>query len=250
MLYIIGTGLTAKSISLEALEIIRNSKIVYIDYYTSKFLIKIEELENVYGVKITIANRNLVERSGDIVDHAKCDIISFLVIGTPLFATTHTDIINRAKQKGIKTKIIHNSSIMNVMGSFGLYSYGFGRTVSIPFYEEYWKPTSFYRYIHENLSIGLHTLVLLDIQAENKLFMDPKIALTQLLYCESVEKLKVLNLETKIITVSRFGDDSEVVHYKKINDLLAIDYGEPLHSMIIPAKMDEVEKDYVDFYFK
>ena len=38
------------------------------------------------------------------------------------------------------------------------------QTVSIPFFTETWRPTSFYARIKQNLAAGLHTLCLLDIK--------------------------------------------------------------------------------------
>ncbi len=50
---------------------------------------------------------------------------------------------------------------MNAVAACGLQLYNFGRTVSICFFTEEWRPDSFYEKILENSSIGLHTLCLL-----------------------------------------------------------------------------------------
>lgn len=50
---------------------------------------------------------------------------------------------------------------MNAIGCCGLQLYNYGRTVSIVFFTETWKPDSFYDKIKDNLSLGLHTLCLL-----------------------------------------------------------------------------------------
>jgi hypothetical protein len=62
---------------------------------------------------------------------------------------------------GIKVQIIHNASIMNACAACGLQLYAFGQTISIPFYNEDWRPNSFYHKMKFNLSGGLHTLCLL-----------------------------------------------------------------------------------------
>lgn len=46
--------------------------------------------------------------------------VAFLVVGDPFGATTHTDLVLRAKQKNIPTKVVHNASIMNAIGCCGL----------------------------------------------------------------------------------------------------------------------------------
>ena len=52
------------------------------------------------------------------------------------------------------------------MGCCGLQVYRFGEIVSIPFFTEKWRPTSFYDKIKKNRKIGLHTLCLLDIKVK------------------------------------------------------------------------------------
>ena len=71
--------------------------------------------------------------------------MAFLVVGDPFGATTHSDLVLRAKELGIphqvcemffmrvssKTivKVVHNASIMNAVGCCGLQLYNFGETV-------------------------------------------------------------------------------------------------------------------------
>lgn len=76
-------------------------------------------------------------------------------------ATTHTDLVMRARELNVPVTIIHNSSIMNAIGECGLQLYNFGQTISIPFFTDTWKPDSFYDKIRDNKSLGLHTLCLL-----------------------------------------------------------------------------------------
>lgn len=71
------------------------------------------------------------------------------------------DLFTRAREMGIKVQIIHNASIMNACAACGLQLYAFGQTISIPFYNEDWRPDSFYHKMKFNLSGGLHTLCLL-----------------------------------------------------------------------------------------
>ena len=127
--------------------------------------------------------------SDEILRNADKEDISLLVVGDPfgcaalqqtvslayystLFyinsATTHTDIILRARNLGIPTQVIHNASIMNAIGACGLQLYNFGQTVSLVFFTETWKPDSFYDRIKENAELGMHTLVLLDIKVKEQ----------------------------------------------------------------------------------
>ena len=83
-------------------------------------------------------------------------------------ATTHTDIILRARALNIPTRVVHNASIMNAVGACGLQLYNFGQTVSLVFFTDTWKPDSFYDRIKENVKLGMHTLVLLDIKVKEQ----------------------------------------------------------------------------------
>jgi diphthine synthase len=86
----------------------------------------------------------------------------------PARATTHTDIILRARALGIPTRVIHNASIINAVGACGLQLYNFGQTVSLVFFTQTWKPASFYDRVKENSDLGMHTLVLLDIKVKEQ----------------------------------------------------------------------------------
>lgn len=58
-----------------------------------------------------LADRNVVESEADtIYASAKEEDVAFLVVGDPLCATTHTDLIIRARELGIK--VTRNLSIM------------------------------------------------------------------------------------------------------------------------------------------
>lgn len=50
-----------------------------------------------------LADRNVVESEADsIYASAKDEDVAFLVVGDPLCATTHTDLIIRARELGVK----------------------------------------------------------------------------------------------------------------------------------------------------
>ena len=129
-LYLIGLGLgDHKDITIKGLEVIKQSKEIYLESYTSILGVKKEELEKFYDKKITEVFREEVEIKFDEVlqDIKKTgEIYSLLVVGDPLCATTHTDIFLRAKKAGINVEIIHNASIMNACGCCGLHLYDFG----------------------------------------------------------------------------------------------------------------------------
>jgi len=169
MLYLIGVGLgDERDITVRGLDAVRSSDKVYLEYYTSILGVNHSKLEEFYGKSIVLADRNFVEEQADemLLDAAKFETISFLVVGDPFGATTHCDLMLRARKIGVVTEVIHNASIMNAIGCCGLQLYSFGEAVSLVFFTESWKPNSFYSKISKNLHHGLHTLLLLDIKVK------------------------------------------------------------------------------------
>lgn len=84
-----------------------------------------------------------------------------LIVPIRRSATTHSDLVVRAKKLEVDVKVVHNASVMNAVGVCGLQLYRYGETVSIPFFTETWRPDSFYEKIQKNRTLGLHTLCLL-----------------------------------------------------------------------------------------
>lgn len=250
MLYIIGTGLNdCRDISLRSLDILRKASRIYQECYTCVQLASFEGIESLIGKSIILANRRMVEETNEIVEEAAVHDVVFLVAGTPFFATTHIDLYLRAKKRGVETRVIHNTSILNVKGCYGLYSYHFGKTVSIPYYTEKVKPTSFYDNICHNHASGLHTLCLLDIKTDENRFMTANEAIKHILYAEEQTRQGFFSPDTKLFVVCRFATDREFVAYDCAKSLLEMDFGEPLHSLIIPAKLSFIEEEFVEELF-
>ena len=104
----------------------------------------------------------------------------FLVPGDPFIATTHVTLRIDAEKQGIKTRIIHGISIMSAIISLsGLHNYKFGKTVTVPFPENFSETP--YNVIAQNKKLGLHTLCLLDLKANENQFLSINQALKMLL---------------------------------------------------------------------
>ncbi len=104
MLYLIGLGLAdEKDITFKGLEAVKKCKMLYLESYTSRLSCSKEALEKFYGKKIQLANREFVENAEQLLKEAKAENVALLVIGDPLCATTHWDILQRAKEQKIKT---------------------------------------------------------------------------------------------------------------------------------------------------
>lgn len=262
MLYLVGLGLgRPEDITVKGLEIVKKAHAVYLEAYTSILSCGKEKLEDFYGRPIILADRETIEqRSDEFMDPAKEKDIAILVVGDPFGATTHSDLVLRAVEKEIPYKIVHNASIMNAIGCCGLQLYSFGETISIVFWEENWKPESFFDKIESNISRGLHTLCLLDIKVKeqtvenmmkgNKIFEPPRymstsLAASQLLEIVNSREQSTVTPETMCVGLARIGCDDQKIVAAPLKVMVDHDLGEPLHSLIVCGHMHDLEKDFL-----
>jgi diphthine synthase len=152
------------------LDAIRGSSRVYLEAYTSVLCSSnTEKLEALYGKKVVVATREMVESGAEeILKDADSIDVAFCVVGDPFGATTHSDLQLRAREAGIEVKIVHNASVLNAVGAAGLQLYRYGEAISLCFHSQTWKPDSWYERIKANRDRGLHTLCLLDIKVKEQ----------------------------------------------------------------------------------
>lgn len=250
MLYVIGIGLNdEKDITVKGLEAVKKSDEVFLEVYTSKLQCSFSDLEKFYGKKITKATRTMVEQDSDrILEKAKNGNVSFLVIGDALSATTHTDLILRAKEKKIQVQVINNASVLNAVGITGLQLYKFGKTTSIPFEEEGFVPETPYEVLKDNLNLGYHTLLLLDLRPLEDKYMKVSDAIRYMLKIELKRNEKVFTENKEVIGIARLGSEKPVIAYGKAKDLLKFDFGEAPHCLIVPGKMHFIEEEFLSQY--
>ncbi|XP_047536678.1 diphthine methyl ester synthase [Vanessa atalanta] len=264
MFYLIGLGLgDAKDITVKGLEIIQKCDKVLLEGYTSILTVGKEVLEKFYGRPLIVADRELCESNiDDILKEAKEKDIALLVVGDPLGATTHTDMLLRAKEFEVETQIVHNASIMNAVSCCGLQLYHFGETVSIPYWTDNWKPDSFFDKILGNYKRNLHTLCLLDIKVKEpteesltkkiRQYMEPKFMSVKEAARQIVQIINNLPEKTDIavdslaIGLSRVGSLDQKIMATTLEDMQQVELGPPLHSLVIPApNLHPLEHDYL-----
>ena len=233
MLYLIGLGLgTEKDVTLRGIEIAKKCN-CYIETYTSKWEGDVRNLERIIDKTIkSVRRKDLEENQKEFLKECKDNDIALFVLGDPLAATTHVDLIIEAKKKGIETQIIHNASIFSALGEFGLQMYKYGRTATIPFSN---KLDSVKDTVKINKKAGLHTLLLLDLDAEVGLYMTVKNALRMLLEAKLVTK------KDKIIA----GKIGSVIYYDNVANLLEKEIDTP-SVIVIPGKLHFLEKEYLE----
>jgi diphthine synthase len=239
MIALVGLGYSIDP-TLRGMEQITSADEVYLDAYTSPVATDLKGLiSRAVGRDVKIADRKMIEE-GAILKLAEKKRICLLVIGDPMFATTHVSLINDAKKRGIETLVISNSSIFNAVGKTGLSPYKFGRTVTLSYWREKYKPTSPLEFIIKNMEIGLHTLVLLDV-AEDLGPMDAKIGMEQI---REMEKALGKNIVKEMFVLSRIGFDGEKITFGNIGALEKADLGKPLFCFVVPGNMTKIEREF------
>ncbi|KAL0366038.1 UNVERIFIED_CONTAM: putative diphthine methyl ester synthase [Sesamum radiatum] len=220
--------------------------------------------EKVYEKPIIVADREMVEeKADDMLLEAQVSDVAFLVVGDPFGATTHSDLVVRAKKLGVDVKVVHNASVMNAIGVCGLQLYRYGETVSIPFFTDTWRPDSFYEKIKRNRTLGLHTLCLLDIRVKEpsleslcrgkKVYEPPKFmtintAIEQLLEVEQNHQESVYSEDTTCVGLARVGSEDQVIIAGSMKQLLTLDFGPPLHCLVIVGDTHPLEEEMLEFY--
>lgn len=266
MLTLIGIGLgDASDITLKGLEVVQEADLVYLEAYTS-YLINsnVQELSSKYGKEVAVADREFVE-SGEVLREASKKKVVLLVVGDVFGATTHSDLIVRCKELNIEAKVVHNASILNAIGCCGLQLYRFGQTISLCFWTDTWQPDSWYERLKTNRAAGLHTLILLDIKVKEvsdenlargrKIFEPPRYmtineGLRQILSVEEKQRKGVVDPEgtTMVVGTARIGSCTQQIVFGTMKELLSVDFGAPLHSIVIPGEIHECEKDHVSLF--
>lgn len=231
MLSIIGLGLDDGEITQKGLEAVKSSEKVFVEFYTNTETVDISELEEKTGRTIEKLSRKEVEQEDKILETAEKSDTAFLVSGDPITATTHYDIKTRAEEREIDVKVIHAPSILTSVAETGLNVYKFGRVVTLPADS---NPDSIGDMIEKNLSVGLHTLVLFDIdlRAEKAL--------------EKLGKIKSDLKDGKAVVCERMNADDQEITYGEYEDLVEEDYGETPHCIVIPGDLSHKEEEFVE----
>jgi diphthine synthase len=246
MLTFVGLGLFDKTdISAKGLACIRQADQVFLDSYTSCLRgSTVEELEQYYKKPVHSLFREDVEQHpGRLLDLALKGDVVFLCTGDPMVSTTHADLRIRAAERGIKTAIIHAASIAGaVCGLSGLQNYRFGKSCSLPFPQKNWSPTTPFDVIAQNLLLRLHTIVYLDIQKERFMTIPEAVRLLEGMAEKRQTRIPLY------VGIARAGSDDVVVRAGPAEKILTTDFGPPLHILVIPAELHDMEQRYLEVF--
>lgn len=239
----IGLGLNdEKGITLEGLEEARAADSAYGEFYTNLMPnLDLGRLEKEIRKKVEILNRvELEDEGGDkLLKAAGKERVVFLVPGDPLVATTHISLRLSLAKMGIKSRVVHAPSIVSaISGATGLQSYKFGKSITIP--REQQLPKSVLDTISDNMDRGLHTLILLDVQAGMS---------SQLTVGDAVARMTAADYLLKnrlAVGVARLGSRDEKVKAAKMKTLIQEDFGNTPHSIVVVGKPHFMEAEALE----
>jgi diphthine synthase len=245
-LVFVGLGLNdEKGISLNGLEEAKTADRVFIELYTSLLPdFSLQNLQALVGKEIRVLSRhNLEEENGKLVlDAAEMGKAVFLVPGDPFIATTHVTLRIEAAKRKVPTRVVHGASIISaIVGLSGLHNYKFGKTVTIPFKENFSETP--YNVIAQNKQLGLHTLCLLDLKAEEKRFLTIREALVMLKGVEEKKKAKIASDDALAVGLARAGSNLPTLKADFVGDLLNFDFGEPPMTLIFLGTLHFMEAE-------
>lgn len=241
-LVFIGLGLFDESdITMKGLKEARSCEHLFTEAYTSRLMgASIERLSSLYGREVKVLSREEVEGGETVVQAAQTGRVGFLVPGDPMAATTHVDLRLRAHRLGIPTRVVAGvSSLTAAAGALGLQAYKFGRTITLPFWEEGYSPESPYEALRKNRAGGLHTLVLLDVRDGKH--MTAREGIEWLLGAEGEGYPEAFGPDTLVCTVSRLGSESPLLRAGRAIEVLEEDLGSPLHLLVVPGQLHFME---------
>lgn len=233
MLHLVGVGLDDREITEKGLNAVKSAENVYAEFYTNTETVDLERIEEKTGKNIEKLPRDKVEREDIIIESAEEKDTAFLVSGDPLTATTHYDIKHRAEEEGLEVEVVHAPSIFTSIAETGLNVYKFGRTVTLP---KEASPKSVTDYIQKNDEIGLHSLILLDINYPAD---------------KASEKLIDLNPELadrEAIVLERANDESQQRSAGKLESFSGKELEEPPHCIIIVGDTSHKEDEFLEAY--
>jgi diphthine synthase len=252
-LVFIGLGLHDEyGLSLRGQAEAKSCELLFAEFYTNPMPeLDLKHLDEVAGKRVTILSRSQVEEhpEEEILCKAAKGKVGFLVPGDPMVATTHVDLRLRAHKAGIKTTIIHAASVVSAAaGVTGLQSYKFGRTITIPVSWEGDFPESIYMGIKNNMALGLHSLVLLEVDVENKRHITIPQALKQLLNAAQRRSENAITRETLAVGVARLEAPNMKTKAGTAGELAETEFGEPPYAMIFPGQLHFVEAEALQLF--
>ncbi len=244
-LWFIGAGLCdERDLSGRALSILAGCARVFAEEYTAILApSSLERLGEKLGRRIERLSREAVEGGTEVLAAlGASERVALLVPGDPFAATTHVALRLACERAGHAWRYLPNASVLTAAPAFlGLMLYRFGRIVSLPFPEPGFAPSSPLEMIERNRAADLHTLVLLDLRPSEGRFLTAREAIDLLLTRDPAGR--AVPPDAPLGVVARVGSESAAAWWGRPRQLLAVDFGPPLHALVIPAPRLHFEEE-------
>ena len=234
-LTLISIGLTDHTdLSQRALQAAHDCDTLYAELYTMILDTDTQHLSETIGKPVKgLPRGRLEEDSSTLIEEAQHTNIGILVGGDALTATTHISLLLEAAKSGVKTRVVHGSSILTAVAETGLSPYKFGRTVTLPLPEKA-PPDTVLATLRENREHGLHTLILLDLDTVNREAHTINRAIGILLDAHQPE---TYNEDTLTVGVARLGWENQEINADSAKNLTGHNFGGPPHALIVPGRL-------------
>ncbi|PIN68487.1 diphthine synthase, partial [Candidatus Woesearchaeota archaeon CG11_big_fil_rev_8_21_14_0_20_57_5] len=149
----------------------------------------------------------------------------------------HIELAMEARRQGIPCRIIHGASILTAVAETGLQAYKFGKVGSVVFPPR--SNSTAYEVLEKNLSIGLHTLLLLDLDGDR--YMDAAEAVEALLQEEQQTGKGLLQKDTQVVVCAGLGTSDARIWVGHADSVQRS--GPYPQCLVIPGNLHFAEKD-------
>lgn len=78
--------------------------------------------------------------------------------------------------------------------------------------------------------------------------MTVKTAVEQMLLVEKVRGEGLYSPQSMAVGVARIGSDSQQIVFATMKELMEVDFGLPLHSLILPGDLHVIEKEMLSLF--
>jgi diphthine synthase len=238
MLLLIGLGPRPPgSLQADARDALARAETIYLENYTNLGY-TLEEFSAFLSRTVLPAPRSVVESSA-LLDEARRKSVALCVIGDIFTATTHSTIYLECLQNNIPIELYPNAGVMNTIAFTGLELYKFGQTISIPYPIGEYKPASYLKKIEDNQKLGLHTLCLLDIKADENRYMTIP---------EAIALLEGKVVMHTLVGVARLCAPDMRIRAGTPETLSATEWGAQPHCLVIPGNLNAVEEEFMEHW--
>ncbi|OIR10267.1 MAG: diphthine synthase [Marine Group III euryarchaeote CG-Bathy2] len=242
MLTLVGLGLGGpESLTQAGIAAIREATAVFAEGYTSPLLPETLVWVEQKAGRVRLLSRAEVEQPETLLAAARDGDAVLLVSGDPLSATTHVSLRIQCRETGIECCVVHNASVLTaVAGELGLQHYRFGPVATLVSPKGDYHPLSPVKRVLQNIEAGFHSLVLLDIRAD-----DPAAEPRLMTAIEGAALLLEGGVPAGVraCAAARVGRSDQRLWCGALDELEQAGLGEPPHSIVIPGELHFIEEE-------